>query len=40
MSELQSQLAWTFHSECDIPADVQDILIKGERAIAALLFII
>lgn len=35
MSELQSKLAWTFHSECDIPADVQDLLIDGEQAIKA-----
>lgn len=28
-------LAWTFIAECKIPADVEDLLIKGEEAVAA-----
>ena len=28
-------LFWTFIRECQIPADVDDLLIKGEEAVAA-----
>lgn len=28
-------LIWTFISECEIPSDVKDLLIKGEEAVAA-----
>ncbi|WP_041256092.1 PH domain-containing protein [Exiguobacterium antarcticum] len=35
MSNPLGQLAWTFVSECDIPQDVQGLLIQGERALSA-----
>ena len=35
MAEPNIALAWTLVSECAIPADVQEVLIDGERAIAA-----
>lgn len=35
MAELKEMLIWTFVSECDIPSDVQDILINGEIPVAA-----
>lgn len=32
---MEKQLAWTFVSECPIPNDVNDLLVRGEQAIAA-----
>ena len=34
-SELSAIVAWTFMSECPIPADISPILLQGERPIAA-----
>ena len=34
-SELSAIVAWTFMSECPIPADIGPILLQGERPIAA-----
>lgn len=31
-SAVQELMAWTFVAECAVPADVQQILIEGERA--------
>jgi len=33
--EANSSLAWTLVSECEIPGDVDDLLVQGEVAIAA-----
>ncbi|ATW43455.1 PH domain-containing protein [Glaesserella parasuis] len=33
--ELKPILVWIFHSECEIPDDVQNLLVSGERAIKA-----
>ena len=35
MADLKEMLIWTFVSECDIPSDVQDVLINGEIPVAA-----
>lgn len=35
MNELQTIQAWTFVSECDIPKDVDSMLVPGEEAVAA-----
>ena len=35
MAELTPLLAWTFTEECPIPADVGELLVAGERPIAA-----
>ncbi|WP_368645738.1 PH domain-containing protein [Alkalibacterium putridalgicola] len=35
MNELQTIQAWTFISECDIPKDVDSMLVPGEEAVAA-----
>jgi len=35
MGEVDSILSWTLLSECPIPADVQDLLVEGEVAVAA-----
>ncbi|WP_020620480.1 PH domain-containing protein [Paenibacillus daejeonensis] len=35
MSGIQQLLQWTFMSECPVPADVNGLLIEGERAVAA-----
>lgn len=35
MADLKEMLVWTFVSECDIPDDVQSILVNGETAVAA-----
>ena len=33
--EVKGALNWTFMSECQVPADVNSILINGEHAVAA-----
>ncbi|OUM88605.1 MAG: hypothetical protein BAA01_04450 [Bacillus thermozeamaize] len=33
--ELKSILEWTLLAECPVPDDVQDLLVEGERAVAA-----
>ena len=33
--ETKSVLAWTFLSECEIPNDVDNLLVEGENAVAA-----
>lgn len=35
MADLKEMLVWTFVNECDVPNDVQDILVYGEEPIAA-----
>ena len=35
MAETGSILSWTLMSECPIPADVDDLLVTGETAVAA-----
>lgn len=30
-----SMMAWTFFSECEIPADVNELLVEGEKPVAA-----
>lgn len=35
MAELTTLLAWTFTAECPIPDDVADLLMEGERPVAA-----
>lgn len=35
MADLKEMLVWTFVSECDVPADVQNILVNGEESVAA-----
>ena len=35
MAETAPALAWTFQREIEVPADVQQILVGGERAICA-----
>ena len=35
MSDLQPLTAWTFISPCDIPDDVSDILVEGEKPVCA-----
>lgn len=35
MTETVSILSWTLVSECPIPADVQDLMVEGEVAVAA-----
>lgn len=30
-----SMMQWTFVSECDIPSDVQELLVPGETPVAA-----
>ena len=35
MAEVSSVASWTFLSECSIPDDVTNLLIDGEKAIAA-----
>ena len=35
MAEVSSVASWTFLSECPIPADVTNLLIDGEKTIAA-----
>jgi hypothetical protein len=35
MPETDNILAWTFISECSIPNDVADLLVEGEKAVAA-----
>ena len=35
MSDLQPLTAWTFISPCDIPDDVSEILVQGEKPVCA-----
>lgn len=35
MSEAANVASWTFISECPIPDDVDDLLVPGEKAVAA-----
>ena len=35
MSDLQPLTSWTFISPCDIPDDVSDILVEGEKPVCA-----
>ena len=35
MPEVNEVLVWTFASECPIPDDVNDLLVNGEKAVAA-----
>jgi len=35
MAEVNSSLMWTLISECPIPSDVTDLLVEGEKAVAA-----
>lgn len=35
MTEVSNILIWTFVSECQIPKDVNDLLVEGEVAVAA-----
>ena len=35
MSDLQPLTAWTFISPCDIPDDVSEILVEGEKPVCA-----
>ena len=35
MEEVKPVLAWTLLAECEIPTDLDSILVKGEKAIAA-----
>lgn len=35
MSNPLSQLTWTFITECEVPGDVEAMLVAGERGIAA-----
>lgn len=35
MAESPDMLNWTFVSECDIPKDAADVMVPGERAVAA-----
>jgi len=35
MADTQSILSWTLIAECPIPGDVDDLLVEGEKAIAA-----
>lgn len=35
MAETAVMLSWTLVSECPIPGDVNDLLVEGEKAIAA-----
>ncbi|MDO4996258.1 MAG: PH domain-containing protein [Bacilli bacterium] len=35
MEEIKPVLTWTLFSECEIPKDLDNILTRGERAIAA-----
>ena len=35
MSDLQPLTAWTFINPCDIPDDVSDILVEGEKPVCA-----
>lgn len=35
MAETSGILAWTLISECPVPHDVNDLLVEGEKAIAA-----
>ncbi|MDD3199336.1 MAG: PH domain-containing protein [Eubacteriales bacterium] len=35
MAETSSALSWTLISECSIPNDMNDLLVEGEKAIAA-----
>jgi len=31
VSEVKELMSWTFHSECDAPAEVRSILVEGEK---------
>ncbi len=33
--EVNKILSWTFFSECEVPANVKDVLTKGEEAVTA-----
>lgn len=33
--ELKPILVWIFHRECEVPNDVQELLVSGERAVKA-----
>lgn len=33
--EANKMLVWTFISECEIPADINELLVKGEEAVAS-----
>jgi hypothetical protein len=35
MAEISAALAWTLVAECPIPSDVIDLLVEGEKAVAA-----
>lgn len=35
MAEFEEIMAWTFYEEVDVPADVEKLLVEGERAVAA-----
>ena len=35
MPEVNEVLVWTFASECSVPEDVNDLLVNGEKAVAA-----
>lgn len=35
MDEVKPVLTWTLFSECEIPEDIDKILVRGEKAIAA-----
>jgi hypothetical protein len=35
MAETRGVLSWTLISECPIPDDIQDLLVSGEKAVAA-----
>ena len=35
MSDLQPLTAWTFISPCDIPDDISEILVEGEKPVCA-----
>ncbi|WP_159563637.1 MULTISPECIES: PH domain-containing protein [Exiguobacterium] len=35
MGNLIGELSWTFYSECEVPSDITESFIDGERAVAA-----
>lgn len=35
MEEVKPILTWTLFSECEIPEDIDNLLVKGEKALAA-----
>ena len=34
-NDLQKFMGWTFVNECSVPADINDLLVDGERALCA-----